>query len=220
MFWKVIDGILMSTYGVGTLVTILNNSSSNNRIRRKGYEIKPVDVNSISENIKYFIKDFGFLFIPVYNLIHSIKQTIQNDNEFDNNKMSKLLDRDRLEKFSEKEVVKEVKKVVEQKNEKTNNVENTESPKLNEKRSKSFDELNCYERCDFYKNEYNRVLSLRTNAKNDGASVAILNRYTAELESIVENYKKAQRECKINNLKEAKDSLNKSDSSEKKLIRK
>ncbi len=229
MFWRVINGILMSTYGLSTVITILNNSASNSRIRRQGYKIKSIEENSVSENIKYFLKDFGFLFLPVYNLIHSIKQTAQDDSAFDNNKMNRLEDRGRLVEKSESEKAKEAKKVEEPKEEvkkespalpaRREEVKRV-APALPERRSKSFDEMDSHERCLYYKNEYDRVLSLRTNAKNDGASVAILNRYTTELESIVENYRKAQRECKINNLKEAKDSLNKSDSSEKKLIRK
>ena len=86
----------IASYGLSGLITLMNTSSSNKRIIRKGNVIRPITENSFIENIKYGIKDYGFLILPIYNLVRSIKDVIKKDSEFDKERISKLTDRDRL----------------------------------------------------------------------------------------------------------------------------
>ncbi len=214
---EIINYILAGSYGLSTIITAVNNFSSNSRIKRKGYEIKPITNNSALENIKYFIKDFGFLIIPIYNLIHSIRQTAKKDSEFDSNRMEILEDRDRLVKVEDKKSEKtspakkrnteaRVPSKVETK-ETTKKEEKKREPKKVEdttQQEKSLEEMSCYERREYYRNEYNELLDLRNRAKQTGKSVQILNAISHEMQSIVDEYKKADRECKLEDLKTEK----------------
>ena len=205
----IITWTLVGSYGLSGLITFINHASSNSRIRRKGNEIKPITTNSLFENFKYLIKDFGYMILPIYNLIKSVKEMIMKDADFDKNKISRLKDRDRLVEIKKPEEKKEEVKEEETKETKKQPQQNvTELPqrRLNrpampQRRQKTVEEMTCTERKQYYENEYNRVLALRTKAKDSGASVTRLNEYTAILNDIVSEYQKADRECKLESLR-------------------
>ena len=205
----IITWTLIGSYGLSGLITFINHASSNSRIRRKGNEIKPITTNSLFENFKYLIKDFGYMILPIYNLIKSVKEMIMKDADFDKNKISRLKDRDRLVEIKKPEEKKEEEKEEETKETKKQPQQNvTELPqrRLNrpvmpQRSQKTVEEMTCTERKQYYENEYNRVLALRTKAKDSGASVSRLNEYTAILNDIVSEYQKADRECKLESLR-------------------
>ena len=182
-----------STFGLSTIITVLNNTSSNARIRRKGFKIKPITDNSLMENIKYFIKDYGFLFIPVYNIIKSIKDTAKKDSEFDSQKIEELRDRDRIEEIKKevekpKEVKKEVKVIEEKK---------PEPKSITPAKEKTVEEMNCFERRDYYKKQYDFLVDLHKRAKSQGKSVNILNKIVRDIKVVVVEYNKAKKECDL-----------------------
>lgn len=205
----IITWTLIGSYGLSGLITFINHASSNSRIRRKGNEIKPITTNSLFENFKYLIKDFGYMILPIYNLIKSVKEMIMKDADFDNNKISRLKDRDRLVEIKKPEEKKEEVKeetTKETKKQPQQNVTELPQRRLNrpempQRRQKTVEEMTCTERKQYYENEYNRIVALRTKAKDSGASVSRLNEYTAILNDIVSEYQKADRECKLESLR-------------------
>ena len=205
----IITWTLIGSYGLSGLITFINHASSNSRIRRKGNEIQPITTNSLFENFKYLIKDFGYMILPIYNLIKSVKEMIMKDADFDNNKISRLKDRDRLVEIKKPEEKKEEVKeetTKETKKQPQQNVTELPQRRLNrpempQRRQKTVEEMTCTERKQYYENEYNRIVALRTKAKAAGASVSRLNEYTAILNDIVSEYQKADRECKLESLR-------------------
>ena len=205
----IITWTLIGSYGLSGLITFINHASSNSRIRRKGNEIKPITTNSLFENFKYLIKDFGYMILPIYNLIKSVKEMIMKDADFDNNKISRLKDRDRLVEIKKPEEKKEEVKEEETKETKKQPQQNVTElpqrrlnrPEMPQRRQKTVEEMTCTERKQYYENEYNRIVALRTKAKAAGASVSRLNEYTAILNDIVSEYQKADRECKLESLR-------------------
>ena len=205
----IITWTLIGSYGLSGLITFINHASSNSRIRRKGNEIKPITTNSLFENFKYLIKDFGYMILPIYNLIKSVKEMIMKDADFDKNKISRLKDRDRLVEIKKPEEKKEEVKEEETKETKKQPQQNVTElpqrrlnrPEMPQRRQKTVEEMTCSERKQYYENEYNRIVALRTKAKAAGASVSRLNEYTAILNDIVSEYQKADRECKLESLR-------------------
>lgn len=227
----IITWTLIGSYGLSGLITFINHASSNSRIRRKGNEIKPITTNSLFENFKYLIKDFGYMILPIYNLIKSVKDMIMKDADFDKNKISRLKDRDRLVEIkkpeekkeevkeeSTKESTKETKKQPQQ------NITELPQRRLNrpempQRRQKTVEEMTCTERKQYYESEYNRIVALRTKAKNSGASVSRLNEYTAILNDIVSEYQKADRECRLESLRTERNIILSEPADSKRLIK-
>ena len=212
-----IETILLGGFGLITLITVFNNSSSNARIQRKGNVIKPITTNSFTENVKYFIKDYGFLFIPILNVIKSVKDVIKKDAIFDSERFAKLQDRDRIAVVKPATPAKKAPAPAPAKVEEDDDEldEDLEDPELKTapvrvtpavKRS-PVDAMDCYERKDYYHREYLRLVALHHRSKNAGKSVAELNKITAQITKVVAEYTKAQRECKIEDLKAAKNEV-------------
>lgn len=211
MILNIIGGTLLATYGFSTLLTALNLSSSNSRIRRKGNIIKPITTNSVPENIKYFFKDYGYLFLPIYNVIKSFKKIIMKDADFDSDRTAILKDRDRLveikkensttqsSKKNENEAVEEQKDVQTQRTLpariKTRNSDN------------SLNEMDCFEKREYYRDAYNKLFALHKRAKNSGKSVNELNAITSKIKIVVEEYRKCERECTLQELKNERHNL-------------
>lgn len=217
MVIPILQAVIFGSYGLSTLITVLNNSSSNSRIKRKGNVIKPITTNSLTENIKYFVKDYGFLFLPVYNLIKSIKQTAQNDADFDAAKISRLTDRDRIippKTEEEKKATTPTKKEEPEKKEEPTK----KSPA--KARVKTVAEMDCYERREYYRKEYYRLKDLHATSKAAGKSVAELNIIANRMKVIVSEYTKADNECKIEDLKTEKNIILSSMGKQKILVRK
>ena len=211
-----IEAILLGGFGLSTLITVFNNSSSNARIQRKGNVIKPITTNSFTENVKYFIKDYGFLFVPILNVIKSVKDVIKKDAIFDSERFAKLQDRDRIAVAKPATPAKPAPAPVKTKVEEDDDLDDDlEDPELEVapvrvtpavKRS-PVDAMDCYERKDYYHREYLRLVALHHRSKNAGKSVAELNKITAQINKVVAEYTKAQRECKIEDLKAAKNEV-------------
>ena len=172
-------------------------------------QIVELEERALFENFKYLIKDFGYMILPIYNLIKSVKEMIMKDADFDKNKISRLKDRDRLVEIKKPEEKKEEVKeetTKETKKQPQQNVTELPQRRLNrpempQRRQKTVEEMTCTERKQYYENEYNRIVALRTKAKDSGASVSRLNEYTAILNDIVSEYQKADRECKLESLR-------------------
>ena len=226
MITTIINAVVYGSLGLSTVITYFNHSSSNSRIRRKGKIIKPITTNSVSENIKYFIKDFGFIFIPVYNVIRSVKQTMQRDADFDAEKMARLEDRDRLESVKVEEPVKVETPVKKEEEEDFEDdfdrddepvVKKTPAPVKTETPSKV---ITCYEKRDALEKEYYRLLNLHRQAKSSGKSVSELNQIARKMKEIVSAYSLAKKQCEIEDLKNHRNLIISSMEEPRKLIRK
>lgn len=219
MFTTILSWVLGVSYVASPIITILNNSSSNNRIRRKNFEILPITHNTFTENIKYAVKDYGFLLVPVYNLIKSVKQFIQKDSEFDSEKKSRLEDRGRLVPIKKEEEepkktqpTKEVTKAVDTSKESTVSKKETVT-----KKEKTVEEMTCYERREYFKNEHRKLKLQYEQAKLEGKNTSAI---IEKANRVIHEYKIAQKECELSDLKSEKNMILESLNPGMKLIRK
>ncbi len=217
MLGTILGWIVYGSFGLSSVITYFNHASSNSRIRRKGKEIKPITTNSLTENIKYFVKDFGFLFVPVVNVVKSIKQLVKKDAEFDSENIARLMDRDRLEDAKKIEEPARTPAKTETKKEVRTTKPASVAPAKEVKKVKTVAEMDCFEREAYYKSEYEKLTALHAKAKAEHKSVEVLNAITARIKPIVVEYRKALRECEIAKLKEAKNMILLGMESEKKL---
>ena len=67
----IISTIVYGSFIVSTLSTTLSNISANDTIRRGGNEIDN-SKTTFMEKLNYFITDFAFLLVPIYNVYKSI----------------------------------------------------------------------------------------------------------------------------------------------------
>ncbi len=211
MILNIIGGTLLATYGFSTLLTALNLSSSNSRIRRKGNIIKPITTNSVPENIKYFFKDYGYLFLPIYNVIKSFKKIIMKDADFDSDRTAILKDRDRLVEIKKENSTTQSSKknenedVEEQKDVQT---QRTLPARIKTRNSdNSLNEMDCFEKREYYRDAYNKLVARHKRAKNSGKSVNELNEITSKIKIVVEEYRKCERECTLQELKNERHNL-------------
>ncbi len=156
LYWYFGTVYLASVFGA--LITMgISNSYSNGRILEMGYELQSMKNNSIIKNIKYFFYAYGSSFIPVYNFLDSIEKASQADSalgsirrKYDSKRIKILCDSGLAIKPEEKnELSKEEKINVE---EKTDNKKEETMIK-----AKTLDEMTCYERREFYRNEYEKA---------------------------------------------------------------
>ena len=66
-----LGGIYLTTVAISAIVQFINNKSACDTIRREGYIIDRSQTTA-SENLSYFLSDYFFLCIPIYNLWKSI----------------------------------------------------------------------------------------------------------------------------------------------------
>ena len=222
LFTTILGWTIAGSYGLSALITYINHSSSNSRIRRKGYEIKSITTNSFFENLKYLVKDFGYMILPIYNLIKSLKDMIKKDVDFDKDKISKLEDRDRLVKIKKDEPkVEEPKEQPKQQSvqQQTNNNRQTiiparramlqttpaqttpaqtAQPKTTEFLSpEALANMTCYERRAYWGFMYDQLVAKHAEEKQKGASVEKLNSYIPVIESVIRKYEEAAREERL-----------------------
>ena len=83
MIYDLIKYVFWGSFGLSSVITLLNTTCSYLRIRTMGYKLKSITENTVTENVKYAVKDYGFLLLPVYNVVKSIKNIVMKDSKFD-----------------------------------------------------------------------------------------------------------------------------------------
>ena len=75
--------ILLGMFGGSVFFRTIKNWAADNKIKRQGFMITS-DPRSIIERIISFIKENFYHIVPVYNILHSLRIFISNDEEYKN----------------------------------------------------------------------------------------------------------------------------------------
>ena len=226
------ESFWLTSIAVSSIVTALSNKAAKDTIRRNGYTVDYSNTTAF-EKLNYFLTDYFFLCVPVYNLWKSIvtnkikkKPSVYADERFETYKdrgvlkevkeepVKKAVPMFRKEEPTEEltSVVKEVKKVEKEK-EKTPEAKQTVQP-YNYGNMTSIDKLS-----------YLKAIQKNQIEKYEEAEKTCSLPYSERksmYEEILERHKtikqlemKKKREAEINRLKQERDSL--TNNNEKKL---
>lgn len=94
----VIVEVLIGIFGVSALAAFLNNKAIKDRIERNGEYIDYTD-SSVTERITYFLQDYAYLLVPIYNFKKSVI-----DNFF--KKTAKTYEDERRAKYVERKLIR------------------------------------------------------------------------------------------------------------------
>jgi hypothetical protein len=133
------------------------------------------------------------------------------DADFDSDRTAILKDRDRLVEIKKENSTTQSSKknenedVEEQKDVQT---QRTLPARIKTRNSdNSLNEMDCFEKREYYRDAYNKLVARHKRAKNSGKSVNELNEITSKIKIVVEEYRKCERECTLQELKNERHNL-------------
>ena len=109
-----LGGIYLTTVAISAIVQFLNNQAAKDTIRRNGLDIDYDNTTGI-EKFNYFLSDYFFLLLPVYNLYKSIikNRVITKPHEYAAKRLSVYQNRNMIVNKKEEPKVVEVTPVKE-----------------------------------------------------------------------------------------------------------
>ena len=203
-----LTGIYLSTVALSTAVTLLNNKSARDTINRKGYIVDDSET-TLSEKFNYFLSDYFFLCLPIYNLYKSIivnrikkRPAIYAQERFSTlDERGLLKSKEDIKKEREARKVKEVAKPKEEEKkvepQKRVVKEHSVQAPLPERRTPVVHErtfTSKQEELEYYKTEFSRLKNVYNKARESGQPFEVQTSLYNKLIELKSNINRARQE--------------------------
>ena len=185
--------ICVATIPISAVLTGINSLVSDTRITNKGYNIKSSCDFTLWDNVKYYAKNYGRVFLPFSNLKMSVKNIFRRPSKFDSERISFMREAGRIEDPKPEKKAEEVKKI----EPKVEEPEKEEPKKLEPKKEmpkmfKKVEEMTASEKKEYYKKKYYEAVAKHKVAK----TVAEKNALCDLMDIYIDGYKAADAEIK------------------------